>query len=103
MDYSIKKQEEEKTITIVLKGSLDSLTAPEIEDEVLPQLEDSEFEAVFIECKELDYMASSGLRLFFNVLKCARGCGARVVLRDVNDFVRQILGATGLTPMFEFE
>lgn len=103
MDYSIKKQEEEKTITIVLKGSLDSLTAPEIEDEVLAQLEDSEFEAVFIECKELDYVASSGLRLFFNILRTARGRGSRVVLRDTNDFVRKILGATGLTPMFEFE
>jgi anti-sigma B factor antagonist len=103
MEYSIQKQEEEKKITLVLKGSLDSLSAPEIEDEVLAQLEDFEFNAIFLDCKELDYIASSGLRLFFNVLKSGKAHGSRVVLKEPNDFLRKVLDATGLTAMFEFE
>lgn len=103
MEYSIQKQEEEKTITVIFNGSLDSLSAPEIEDDVLAQMEEFDFEAIYLDCKDLDYIASSGLRLFFNVLKSGKAHGSRVVLKEPNDFLRKVLDATGLTAMFEFE
>ena len=99
----IQIQEDKKSVVIFLEGSLDSITAPEVEKEFFPMMQENEFEKITLDCSKLTYMASSGLRFIFTVLKEGKGTGASVVLKDVNEFVRSILDSTGLTPMFEFE
>jgi anti-anti-sigma factor len=96
-------QEQEKTLAVILKGKLDSLEAPEAEAELLPKIEDNEFETLVIDCSELTYIASSGLRLFFMLVRTGKMNGARVVLKGVNDFVMSVLDSTGMAAMFEFE
>lgn len=103
MKLDIQKNEEEKMILVIFKGRLDSLSVPEIEDDLLSQLEDSQFKTIRLDCKELDYIASSGLRLFVNILKVGRGYGARLIVKDANEFLRKIFDATGLRTMFIFE
>ena len=99
----IQIQEDKKNVVIFLEGSLDSITAPEVETEFFPMMQENEFEKITLDCSKLTYMASSGLRFIFTVLKEGKEAGAQVVLKDVNEFVRSILDSTGLTPMFEFE
>ena len=99
----IQIQEDKKSVVIFLEGSLDSITAPEVEKEFFPMMQENEFEKITLDCSKLTYMASSGLRFIFTVLKEGKESGAQVVLKDVNEFVRSILDSTGLTPMFEFE
>lgn len=99
----IRIQEDKKSVVIFLEGSLDSITAPEVEKEYFPMMQENEFEKITLDCSKLTYMASSGLRFIFTVLKEGKEAGAQVVLKDVNEFVRSILDSTGLAPMFEFE
>ena len=99
----IQIQEDKKGVTMFLEGSLDSITAPEAEKELFPLMEENNFEKITLDCSKLNYMASSGLRFIFMVLKQGKELGARVVLKDVTEFVRYVLDSTGLTPMFEFE
>ena len=99
----IQIQEDKKSVTMFLEGSLDSISAPEAEKEFFPLMEENEFEKITLDCSKLTYMASSGLRFIFTVLKEGKEAGAQVVLKDVNEFVRSILDSTGLAPMFEYE
>ena len=99
----IQIQEDKKSVVMFLVGSLDAITAPEAEGELFPVMAENEFEKITLDCSKLNYVASSGLRFIFMVLKEGKESGARVVLKDVNKFVRFVLDSTGLAPMFEFE
>lgn len=101
MDVTI--QENEKILTVIFHGRLDSLSVPEAESEILPLMNQKEFETIILDCHELSYISSSGLRLIFTILKNEKMQGGRVILKDVNGFVNNILNSTGLAAMFEFE
>lgn len=101
MDVTI--QEKEKTLIVSFNGRLDSLSAPGAEKEILPVMNQNEFETVILDCHELSYIASSGLRLLFTILKTEKMKGGRVILKDVNNFVRSILDLTGFYSMFEIQ
>ena len=85
-----------------LEGEMDTAAATEAE-EVLKPLYNSEGKDVFINCKGLEYIASSGLRILLSILKGAKASGSRVVLRDVNDDIMNVFKLTGFISIFEFE
>ena len=58
---------------------------------------------VIIVCKVLEYIASSGLRIILSILKGAKASGSRVILRDVNDDIKNVFKLTGFISIFEFE
>lgn len=85
-----------------LSGDLDSAASPEAEKALQPLLQ-SGGKDIVIDCTELDYIASSGLRIFLSILKQAKEVGSRVILKNVNDVVRDVLDLTGFVSIFEFE
>ena len=101
MDITI--QEDEKTLTVNFNGRLDSLSSPEAGKEIMPLINQKDYETIILDCHELAYIASSGLRLIFTILKTGKMKGGRVILKDVNDAVRTILDTTGFVTLFEFQ
>jgi anti-anti-sigma factor len=85
-----------------LQGEMDTAAAVEAE-EVLKPLYTSNGKDVIIDCKGLEYIASSGLRIILSILKGAKASGSRVVLRDVNDDIKNVFKLTGFISIFEFE
>ena len=85
-----------------LEGEMDSAAAIEAE-EVLKPLYESEGKEVIIDCKNLEYIASSGLRILLGILKGAKAAGSRVVMRGVNDDIKTVFKLTGFISIFEFE
>jgi anti-anti-sigma factor len=85
-----------------LQGEMDTAAAVEAE-EVLKPLYTSNGKDVIIDCKDLEYIASSGLRIILSILKGAKASGSRVVLRDVNDDIKNVFKLTGFISIFEFE
>ena len=85
-----------------LEGEMDTAEAVKVE-EVLKPLYTSEGKDVIIDCTNLEYIASSGLRIFVNILKKAQAAGSRVVLRGVNDDIKNVFKLTGLISIFEFD
>ena len=94
-------QETEKEIVAVLAGELDTAAAPEFETAMQPLFE-SKGRDIVIDCTDLEYIASSGLRILLNILKKAKAAGSKVVLRNVNDIIRDVLDMTGFVNLFEF-
>jgi len=89
-------------LVATLIGELDTAAAPETEKALQPLL-DCEGKDIVIDCTELEYIASSGLRLLLGILKQAQEVGSRVVLKNVNDVVKDVLDLTGFVSIFEFE
>lgn len=85
-----------------LSGDLDTSVAQEAEKTFMPLME-SQGKDVIIECAELEYIASSGLRILLSVLKAAKAAGSRVVLRHVNEDIKNVFKLTGFINIFEFE
>lgn len=87
---------------VTLEGEMDTAAATKAE-EVLKVLYDSDGKDVLIECTKLDYIASSGLRILIKILKGAKASGSRVVLKGVNDDIKNVFKLTGFLTIFEFE
>ncbi len=85
-----------------LQGEMDTAAALEVET-VLKPLYTSNGKDVIIDCKDLEYIASSGLRILLGILKGAKASGSTVTLRDVNDDIKSVLQLTGFISIFEFE
>ena len=85
-----------------LEGEMDTAAATEAE-EVLSPLYHSDGKEVIIECSGLEYIASSGLRILISILKGAKASGSRVVLRNVNDDIKNVFKITGFINLFDFE
>ena len=85
-----------------LTGEMDTAAALEAE-EVLKPLYNSNGKEVIIDCKELEYIASSGLRILLGILKAAKATGSKVILRDVNEDIKTVFRLTGFISIFEFE
>lgn len=100
MNTSIEEIDGKFIATLV--GEMDTAAATEAE-EVLKPLYNSNGMDVIIECKDLEYIASSGLRILLSILKGAKSTGSRVVMRNVNDDIKTVFKLTGFISIFDFE
>jgi anti-anti-sigma factor len=99
---NVKVEELNGIYVATLQGEMDTAAALEVEETLKP-LFATGGKDVIIDCKELEYIASSGLRILLSILKGAKAAGSRVVLRDVNDDIKNVFQLTGFINIFEFE
>ena len=85
-----------------LDGELDTAAALGVEN-VLKPLYQSDGKDVVIDCTALEYISSSGLRSLLNILKGAKAAGSKVIMRHVNDDIKDVFKLTGFINIFEFE
>ena len=95
-------EEHDENILVTMIGSLDTAAAIEAEQTLKPITEGEGKDIVF-ECKELEYIASSGLRILLDVLKKTKAKGKKVTLRNVNDDNQKVFKLTGFINLIEFE
>ena len=97
-----KFEEIDGKLMATLEGEMDTAAALEAE-EVLKPLYNCDGKDVIIDYSNLEYIASSGLRILLSILKGANAKGSRVVMRSVNDDIKNVFQLTGLISYFEFE
>ena len=85
-----------------LEGEMDTAAALEVEETLKP-LYTTDGKDVIIDCTNLEYIASSGLRILISILKGAKSTGSRVVMRGVNEDIKNVFKLTGFINIFEFE
>ncbi len=95
-------QELEGKYVATLEGELDTAAAEEVE-QVLKPLYKSDGRDVIIDCTRLDYIASSGLRILISILKGAKAAGSKVVMKNLNDDIKNVFKITGFISLFDFE
>ena len=93
-------QQQGDTVTAILEGRLDTAAAPETEKEIQPLYELTGQTIVF-DCSKLEYISSSGLRIFLGVLKNAKPKGSRVSIIGLNPDLKNIFAMTGFNHLFD--
>mgnify|MGYP002626939798 CR=1 FL=1 len=76
---NINKETDGNNLTIALSGRLDTTTAPELESELKGSLDG--ITALIMDCKELEYISSAGLRVFLSAQKTMNKQGGMIELR----------------------
>ena len=85
-----------------MEGELDTAYALEFEEAMKP-LHDVTEKEIVIECTGLEYIASSGLRILLGLLKNAKARGNKVVLKNLNDEIKDVFKMTGFIDLFDIE
>jgi anti-sigma B factor antagonist len=56
---------------------------------------------ITLDCKDLEYISSSGLRLFLTIRKEASAKGGTVIIQNINDDIRKVFMMTGFFNLFD--
>ncbi|MBQ3711863.1 MAG: STAS domain-containing protein [Bacteroidales bacterium] len=100
MDISIKK--EAGVTTAFLKGRLDTPASLEVAA-TFEELKADAAGTTVLDCSELSYISSSGLRLFLSLRKAAAENGGKVIVRSISNEIRSVFMMTGFLNLFEIE
>lgn len=100
----MKTEIEENGNQVIAKfiGRLDTPAAAQTTEEVKPLLE-AENKEIILDCKELEYISSSGLRIFLSIRKEAATHGSKVIVKNINADIRQVFMMTGFVSLFEIQ
>lgn len=99
---NITINEQEGRLTAALIGDLDNAASTQAERGLAPIFERTDCDVV-IDCKELSYISSSGLRIILNVFKHTRSNGHKAILRNVSDDVIEVFNLSGFLQLFVVE
>lgn len=87
-------------MTARLVGRLDTPAAVEVSREVQPLL-DHAGDTLILDCSDLTYISSSGLRIFLTLRKAAAAAGGEVIVEGLSNEIRQVFMMTGFLQLFE--
>lgn len=100
MNINIEK--EDGMVTAFLEGRLDTPASLEV-GPVMESLHESADGKVVLDCEKLEYISSSGLRLFLALRKAAMNKGGTVIIRGISNDIRQVFVMTGFLNLFQIE
>ena len=99
MKTTIQMQDGQQVV--LFEGRLDTAAAPKTEQDLQPLYACSE--DIILDCTNLEYISSSGLRLFLGLLKAVKPKGNHLYISGMNDDLKQVFSMTGFTSLFEFK
>lgn len=92
----IREERKEGFLVLALAGRLDAANSKVFEDKILATINGGEKQFV-IDLSELDYVSSSGLRVFLLASKRLNPAGGKVVLCSLKEPVRQVFDIAGFS------
>ena len=84
----------------LVSGRLDTPAAVKAQQEIEPLLANAD-KVITLDCKDLEYISSSGLRLFLTIRKETTGKGGKVIIKNINDDTKKVFMMTGFFNLFE--
>lgn len=96
----IKKNQNGTKLELALSGRLDTITAPQLEEEIKAS-SDGVSELVF-DFTDLAYVSSAGLRVLLSAQKAMNEKGSMVV-RNVSEEIQEIFDVTGFSDILTIE
>lgn len=97
-DFDMQASLSGDTLNLTLKGRVDTLTAPNLLALFERVKAEHDLQSVDIDCSELSYISSAGLRV---LLIMQKSCPSGVKLNGINQVVREILEQTGFDAILD--
>ena len=88
------------TASFALEGRLDTITAPELEEQLKESM--NGVTALTLDFEKLDYISSAGLRVLLSAQKVMNKQGTMKIIH-VNETVMEIFEVTGFTDILTIE
>ncbi len=94
------KEYNEKELTITVKDKIDTITAPDFENEIMDEM--GKFDSLIIDFTDLEYISSAGLRVLIATEKKLKPQNIPFVIK-VNDTIKEILVMSGFDKILNIE
>ena len=98
---TIEVKKEERTLKLAMKGRLDTMTAPQLEEAFCNRPAD--IRHLIMDCSDLEYMSSAGLRVLLMAHKTMVGQGGTVIIRGANAEIKEVFAITGFSQILTIE
>ena len=99
---NIAINEQEGKLVAALIGDLDNVASSQAERDLAPVFERDDCDVV-LDCTELNYISSSGLRILLNVYKHTRANGHTATLKGLQEEVKEVFELSGFLQLFLVE
>lgn len=86
---------------VAVKGRLDTVTSQEF-DSKIKQLDLSAGD-ITVDCAEMEYISSAGLRSLISLLKSVKGAGHNLEVINLTAAVRPVFDMTGFSKLFNIQ
>ena len=90
---TITKTTNGNTIVLSIAGKLDTMTSPELREEVETIFSGGAFNLIF-DLKALEFLSSAGLGVFLHTVKRAAAAGTTVEVSGATGIVKEVLDIT---------
>lgn len=98
----INKAISNQNVIITLKGRLDTMTAPQLDDEA-KRIDFDEVETVTLNLKDLEYISSSGLRVILALYKNLKSKGGNLKIVNVSNTIMELFSMTGMSDYLDIK
>ena len=98
---NINKTVEEAKAVVALEGRLDTVTAPELESDLMGIIEG--IDELVLDFAELDYISSAGLRVLLSAQKMMNKKEGAMKIINVKDVIMDIFDMTGFLDILTVE
>jgi anti-anti-sigma factor len=88
-------------LILSLEGRLDTTTAPELQTELIPELDKAAY--VQLDFEKLAYVSSAGLRVLLMAEKTAKSRGGKMTLVNVSSEIKEIFNMAGFSEILTIE
>ena len=88
--------EEGSRASVRLEGRLDTTNADQFMKDITPLMEGNHTE-IDMDCTDMEYTSSQGLRMFLMLQKNVSARGAKLVLRNMKPHVKEVFDITGFS------
>lgn len=96
----IKKTKNDTTLTLAIRGRIDTTTAPQLEAELRSDIDG--VTELYLDFTGVEYISSAGLRVLLSAQKLMSRQG-KMVLSHVNESVMEVFEVTGFSDILTIE
>ena len=95
-------EQRDNELCAIFEGRLDTAAAAKTEQDMQP-LFNYDGSSIQLDCSKLEYVSSSGLRLFLALLKTTMPKGIHLYITGMSDDLREVFDMTGFSSIFDFK
>ena len=101
IEMNIIKEYNEKELTVKVESRVDTVTAPDFENEINDEI--GKFDSLIIDFSDLEYISSAGLRVLISTQKKLKSENIPMTIKNVNDTINEIFRMSGFDKILTIE
>lgn len=98
---NIVKEYDDKELVLAVEGRVDTITSQDLEKEINDEF--GNFNSLILDFSALEYISSAGLRVLIGTQKKLKSEDIPMVIKNVNDAIKEIFRMSGFDKILKIE